>query len=399
MLLRPAAFSRPADGHGGCTQLTILDPVIKKFPNFRTMYTALPGFESDRRPVSHVNPRVKIFLTSLALLMIHLSIGVLYARLWAGLIWIDCFYFIASTVMTVGFGDYSFQHDNFSFIFASIYLMIGSGVMAFATGSALRLTIDKWNQEIELRIAKALLHAGGEEVSPMVVGLMALRALFIRAFGVLIALIVSVSMLISFLEGWSFLRSLYWSTTVVSTVGYGDVQVETHAGKVVASVFIPLGVVMTATVFSLLASIPFHIDKVEGEQSVFAQYGTALTVNSLDVIKKAQSLRKLGLSQNENFITRNEYILWLLLQLGKVSALDIKHCGQAFDLVDENGDGRLDISDVDYIRRTLGRSPRVSGPPQNFSIRRGISTVELPTEERMRMAILRSGSVLPSARL
>jgi hypothetical protein len=124
-----------------------------------------------------------------------------------------------------------------------------------------------------------------------------------------------------------------------------------------------------------LASIPYYIEKAEDESSVLAEWGTAVTVNSLEIIRKSGQIKKLGLSREDRFIHRNEYIIWLLLQLGKIQMADIKHCGQAFDLVDSNHDEKLDLAIFD-------QTDSVTNSPPPMTVRRGMSTRELSAADR-----------------
>ena len=57
-----------------------------------------------------------------------------------------------------------------------------------------------------------------------------------------------------YVEQWSFLDALYFSTTTMTTVGYGDLTPHTDAGKMFTIVYIFLGVGIVLYTVSLLAS-------------------------------------------------------------------------------------------------------------------------------------------------
>ena len=67
-----------------------------------------------------------------------------------------------------------------------------------------------------------------------------------------------------FVEGWTWLDSIYFSVVTISTVGYGDFSPETVAGKIftVFYVVIGLGIFVTA-VTTVAKSIISHTDDQE----------------------------------------------------------------------------------------------------------------------------------------
>eukprot|EP00607_Mallomonas_marina_P010651 CAMPEP_0182422546 /NCGR_PEP_ID=MMETSP1167-20130531/8281_1 /TAXON_ID=2988 /ORGANISM="Mallomonas Sp, Strain CCMP3275" /LENGTH=264 /DNA_ID=CAMNT_0024600707 /DNA_START=436 /DNA_END=1230 /DNA_ORIENTATION=+ len=64
-------------------------------------------------------------------------------------------------------------------------------------------------------------------------------------------------------EEWSFVTSLYWIISTVSTVGFGDLTPQKESSKVFLIIFIPLSVGLFATTFALLSVMNRHhrVDK------------------------------------------------------------------------------------------------------------------------------------------
>jgi len=300
----------------------------------------------------------------------YLCVGVAYCVAWKHLDFTDSIYFVVSSLLSIGYGDISFDHDTFSYVFASVYLLVGLCLSAFVAGVVLRLSVDKWNVEVQRQVATSLMKERRISDNPsLAVALATLQSSFLKLFFAIISLISVVAYLIAWAEGWPLAEGFYWAVVSVSTVGYGDIHVNTILGKWIAIFFLPVGVLLTACFFTTLASIPFYIEKADEESSVLTEWGTALTVSSLEIIRKSGQIKQLGLSQDERYLTRSEYIIWLLLQLGKVDLRDIKRCGQAFDLVDLKNEQRLDLREFDP-------------PSPKREIRRGLSVRELSFSER-----------------
>lgn len=59
--------------------------------------------------------------------------------------------------------------------------------------------------------------------------------------GILVALLVSGTIAFHFVEGWDWLDSLYYCVVTMATVGYGDFHPITPLGKVLAMIYIVLG--------------------------------------------------------------------------------------------------------------------------------------------------------------
>lgn len=75
-----------------------------------------------------------------------------------------------------------------------------------------------------------------------------------------ITLIVGFSVLFMYIEGWSFLDSVYFSTVTMATVGYGDIHPVTAPGKAVTIVFIFMGIgIFVAAVGALAEAIIRHL--------------------------------------------------------------------------------------------------------------------------------------------
>ncbi len=64
-------------------------------------------------------------------------------------------------------------------------------------------------------------------------------------------------------EGWSWIDSLYFSATTVSTVGYGDFAPATNLGKIFTIVYMFAGIGVFVLLFAQLAKAMLKVDLEE----------------------------------------------------------------------------------------------------------------------------------------
>jgi voltage-gated potassium channel Kch len=85
----------------------------------------------------------------------------------------------------------------------------------------------------------------------------------------MLILVVTGTILFSWIEGWSILDSLYFSIVTLTTVGYGDFSPTTTAGKLVAIIYMIFGLSMIAASISVLAMErqAMHLQKSDGSRS------------------------------------------------------------------------------------------------------------------------------------
>ena len=62
-------------------------------------------------------------------------------------------------------------------------------------------------------------------------------------------------------EGWSWIDSLYFSTTTMSTVGFGDLTPQTDIGKLFTVVYIFVGVGVFVALFTQLARALLKVEE------------------------------------------------------------------------------------------------------------------------------------------
>ncbi|NRB16829.1 MAG: two pore domain potassium channel family protein [Rhodobacteraceae bacterium] len=68
-----------------------------------------------------------------------------------------------------------------------------------------------------------------------------------------IAIVLWASVFYRYVEGWSWLDSIYFSVVTISTVGFGDFSPETAAGKIFTMFYIVIGLGIFVTAVTTVA--------------------------------------------------------------------------------------------------------------------------------------------------
>lgn len=70
-----------------------------------------------------------------------------------------------------------------------------------------------------------------------------------------ILIVLTGSIFYHFVEGWSYIDSLYFSVVTLTTIGYGDFSPQTDAGKIFTIVYILTGIGM---ILSFINTVQHH---------------------------------------------------------------------------------------------------------------------------------------------
>mmetsp|Transcript_27524 Transcript_27524/g.34404 ORF Transcript_27524/g.34404 Transcript_27524/m.34404 type:complete len:406 (+) Transcript_27524:82-1299(+) len=289
------------------------------------------SFESPRKKVaqgSHVKGRRelkrKLATTHLAIFTVICFFGlgvVTFSQLegWSAL---DSFYYVAITLTTVGYGDFSPSTDA-GMLLACIFILFGLAIIATMLGMVAESLFEK---------AKAASAENTElEKSPyhttIVAAFLAICSIFLGFifYGALKP------------EGITWIEALYFSVVTCTTVGYGDILPVTPGGKVFAIFWTIIGTITTG---NFLGS--FMSNYVEVQQAKKRHQELKKTL-SKDEIKEVDE-------DGDGKISVSEFVLYKIEKMGLVSADDINVIAEEFSKFDKDGDGLMDSS-VNVLRR------------------------------------------------
>ena len=135
------------------------------------------------------------------------------------------------------------------------------------------------------------------------------------------------------IEGWSWLDSIYYSFITAGTLGYGDFSPATRAGRLWGIIFIPLSVAAAGEVLGSVASA-----LMERRQ---AQFYERVMERELNI----QRLLEMDTDQDGK-VTREEYIHFMLKEMDLVTEQQLEELRTQFERLDVDGGGYLDKKDL-----------------------------------------------------
>jgi len=144
-------------------------------------------------------------------------------------------------------------------------------------------------------------------------------------------------------EEASMLDGFYWACITSSTVGYGVLPIS-DATRTFNCVYL---IVSVTTVAFCLGKIVELIAAIDLKHRVNEFSTQPLSVALIEEIEANRSTR--NKREKNGMITHNEFLLFALTQMGRVSQSDIDEVEALFLRYDADGNGVIDARDIDYI--------------------------------------------------
>ena len=284
---------------------------------------------------------------------------------------VDCIYFQMVTVSTVGYGDFSPSDDskNPGLVrgFTIVWILVGILVVFTNLAKAVSF-ITRPILNVTRRFLVTLMPHEGIDINgdgqhdfyvpghPFIYYPQELLA------PVLLAVVVQVSAACAFMhfEGWDFGTAFYHCMVTATTVGYGDVSIETDSGKVVAIVHIMFSV----------AIIAMLISEIDG-----AAKRRAHALEKLRLIRaKLDPDLICSLDQDGNGVCKLEFVIGMIVKLELLEWSDVEPFMKQFDQLDTDKSGMLDKEDLERAAELtaarLGRDRAITLQRPDPSIRR-----------------------------
>jgi hypothetical protein len=296
-------------------------------------------------------------LVAVGALLVYLLLGIVTFHEIMNLTWASAFYFACTTSLTVGYGDidawspldnsssaddgHPYKPNNGVVIFTALYIVGGMVVMGTSLGLLLQAMLERASSsEKSCQARYPLVVSGLCCIACVVVG-----TVFVVAQGDA--------------EHRDMVHGLYWAIVTISTVGYGSGHPTSDAGRVFSGVFMLVGVTCMGKFVGDLAERPLAIRRRKLEEQVINQYGATLDEGELWELAASEQFRRLGLRRPAGAgVSRDAFCLMMLVRTEKIEPEDLRRCQAAFDTLDADGSGELDMEDVIAARA----APAAAGP-------------------------------------
>lgn len=246
---------------------------------------------------------------------------------------VDALYFCIVTMCTIGYGDIT-PNSALTKIFSIMFVLIGFGFVDILLSGMVSYVLDLQENYL-LRSVKAKKEKDNAKsiIIDVKKGRMRIRMKVGLALGVVVLCIGVGVGVMHFVEQLGWLDSFYLSVMSVTTVGYGDRAFKTLPGRVFAAIWLLVSTLAVARAFLYLAEA--RVDKRHRSLAkwVLGQDMTVAEFLAADI-------------DNNGFVSKSEYVVYKLKEMGKVSEKDILQICRKFEKLDSGNCGKITLADL-----------------------------------------------------
>ncbi|XVE51558.1 hypothetical protein DITRI_Ditri02bG0051600 [Diplodiscus trichospermus] len=247
---------------------------------------------------------------------------------------VDALYFCIVTMCTIGYGDIT-PNSVATKLFSILFVLVGFGFIDILLSGMVSYVLDLQ----ENYLLKTVQHEGQKTDSArsyiidVKKGRMRIRMKVGLALGVVVLCIGIGVCVMHFVESLGWLDSFYLSVMSVTTVGYGDRAFETLPGRIFAAIWLLVSTLAVARAFLYLAEA-----RVDKRHRMMAKWvlGQDMTVSEF----LAADI------DNNGFVSKSEFVIYKLKEMGKVSEKDIMQICEKFDRLDAGNCGKITLADL-----------------------------------------------------
>jgi potassium channel subfamily K len=134
-------------------------------------------------------------------------------------------------------------------------------------------------------------------------------------------------------EGWSFTSTMYFCIMSATTTGFGDYAPKSQADKLYCIFFLPFAVAVFGEVVGRIASVYIRRKTRKAERKFLKRSLTMCDIRKMD-------------ANSDGVVDFEEFLIFMLVALGKVDKTSIDELRTIFKSLDANGSGMLEREDL-----------------------------------------------------
>ncbi|XP_061366215.1 two-pore potassium channel 5-like isoform X1 [Gastrolobium bilobum] len=282
-----------------------------------------------------------IIRQGICLLIIYLSVGVAIYSFnrdnFSGIEThpvIDALYFCIVTMCTIGYGDIA-PLTPVTKVFACVFVLVGFGFIDILLSGLVNFVLDLQENMIltGLQMGARRGFSARNYIVDVAKGRMRIRLKVGLALGVVVLCIGIGSLVLYFVEGLDSVDSIYLSVMSVTTVGYGDRAFKTLPGRLFAAIWLLFSTLMVARAFLYLAEARIDRRHRRMAKKVLHRQITVDDLLTADI-------------NNNGFISKSEYIIMKLKEMGKIQEKDVLQICDQFRKLDPSNCGKITLSHI-----------------------------------------------------
>ncbi|KAL6286939.1 hypothetical protein ACE6H2_011329 [Prunus campanulata] len=244
---------------------------------------------------------------------------------------VDALYYIVVTLCTIGYGDIV-PNTTLAKYLSCFFILLGFGFFDILLNGLVAYICEK---------ESVLLRPSDGKFKNMIQtymvdkekGRIRTRSKIGLALVIVIVCIGIGTLAVHFLEGLSWPDSIYLSVTSVTTLGYGDLSFKTTAGRCFAIVWLLVSTLAVARAFLYFTEL-----RMEKRNRRIAEW----------VLQKEVTLRDLKAADldNDGCISKSDFIIYKLKEMGRVAESDILQICKKFDSLEHSNNDKITLADL-----------------------------------------------------
>ncbi|KAH6773560.1 Ca2+ activated outward rectifying K+ channel 6 [Perilla frutescens var. hirtella] len=245
---------------------------------------------------------------------------------------VDALYFCIVTMCTIGYGDIT-PDSTATKLFSITFVLVGFGFIDILLSGMVSYMLDLQENYLLKTIKSGGAHDARSYIIDVKKGRMRIRMKVALALGSVVLCIGVGAAVMHFVEKLDLIDSFYLSVMSVTTVGYGDRAFKSLSGRIFASIWLLVSTLAVARSFLYLAELRVDRRHRRMAQWVLGQDMTVAQFLAADI-------------DNNGFVTKSEFVVYKLKEMGKVSEKDIMQICKQFERLDAGNCGKITLADL-----------------------------------------------------